>query len=49
MLHKQSALEKENQRLRNELQKLKENELKILDYEKTIKSLTERLEKLLTL
>jgi len=49
MLHKQRALEKENQRLRNELQKLKENELKILDYEKTIKSLTERLEKLLTL
>ena len=49
MLHKQSALEKENQRLQDELQKLKENELKILDYEKTIKSLTERLEKLLTL
>jgi len=49
MLHEQNALEKENQRLRNELQKLKENELKILDYEKTIKSLSERLEQLLKL
>jgi hypothetical protein len=48
-LHKQNALEKENQKLQNELEKLKENELKVLDYEKTIKSLSDRLEKLLTL
>jgi len=46
-------LVKENEKLQNELTKLKENELKYIvlidNYEKSIQSLNERLEKLLTL
>jgi len=46
-------LVKENKKLQNELTKLKENELKYIvlidNYEKSIQSLNERLEKLLTL
>jgi len=46
-------LKKENEKLQNELTQLKERELidrsKIDEYEASIKNLTERLEKLLTL
>jgi hypothetical protein len=41
-------LKEENQKLQHQLKQLKENELKINDYEQTIKSLSDRLEKLLT-
>ena len=46
-MEKQRNLEKENEKLRNELKQIKENELKTLNYEKTIESLSNRLEKLL--
>jgi len=46
-------LKKENEKLQDELSRLKENELinqsKIDDYEDAIKNLTDRLEKSLTL
>jgi len=46
-------LKRENEKLQNDLSKLKENELKnqsiIDDYENSIKNLSDRLEKLLTL
>jgi K+/H+ antiporter YhaU regulatory subunit KhtT len=53
ILQKQSRLENENEKLRDSLTKLKENEVKnialINDYEQSIQNLSDRLEKLLTL
>jgi regulator of replication initiation timing len=53
ILQKQTRLENENEKLRDSLTKLKENEVKnialINDYEQSIQNLSDRLEKLLTL
>jgi hypothetical protein len=53
ILQKQTLIENENEKLKNELQKLKKNEEKnislISNYEKSLQELNDRLKKLLTL
>ena len=48
LLYKQRALIEENYNLKEELKKLKKNELQPDEYDATMKSLSDRLEKLLT-
>ncbi|CAA6802205.1 MAG: Unknown protein [uncultured Sulfurovum sp.] len=50
ILEKQRLLEKENEKLQNELTKLKENQNKpqFNDYEDSIRELNNRLDKILT-